>query len=225
VEQADTPRHRRDVDRSRRIDGDEVADADRAVELGHRLDRQRGFDVHRMPGPSVVPGEGDLGGTPAVHLDRADPNLGEAGEPAALVGAVRPEVRLDDHVARAARQCPQQLHRGRAEPLRPGQVGLAVAGLIEHVVQRLLDHVLGDERVPELRGQRHGEACLSRAGGAGDVDEVTSHGGQHLMIGDRDGRHACRLSHDAHATSGPQQHYYRVVQPESRVRSSRRDIA
>jgi hypothetical protein len=57
-----------------------------------------------------------------VHLDDA---VAEAAQLARLVLAVRVEVSLDHHVARAGRERPQQLKRRSAKPQRPCLVDLA----------------------------------------------------------------------------------------------------
>src|SRR6185437_15663615 len=110
-------------------------------------------------------GKRDFGRALAVDLDRA---AAELGEPAALVLAVRPEVRLDHHRGRPRRQRPQQFHGGAAEPPRPGQIRLRGA---EHVVQRLLDRVLGEQRVAERGGERPGQARLPRPRRSRDVHQ------------------------------------------------------
>jgi hypothetical protein len=77
---------------------------------------------------------------------------------------LRVEAGLDHHVARAGRERPQHRKRRGAQPPRPSSVEPALARDVQGVVQRHLDHVLGHQRVAELRCQREGEAALPAPG-------------------------------------------------------------
>jgi len=77
---------------------------------------------------------------------------------------LRVEAGLDHHVARAGRERPQHRKRRGAQPPRPSSVEPALARDVQGVVQRHPDHVLGHQRVAELRCQREGEAALPRPG-------------------------------------------------------------
>ena len=74
-----------------------------------------------------------------MHLDEA---AAQGAQLVHLVLAVRVEVGLDHHVARAGRKREQQFHRRAAQPPRPVLVDLALAWDVQGVVQRLLDQVL-----------------------------------------------------------------------------------
>jgi len=82
------------VDRDGGVHGDQGADSDRAVVLGHGLRPERRHDMHRMSDAGVVPLESESGRAGTVHLDGP---RGQAGQLRALVLAAGPEVRLDHH--------------------------------------------------------------------------------------------------------------------------------
>jgi hypothetical protein len=77
---------------------------------------------------------------------------------------LRVEAGLDHHVARASRERPKYRKGRGAQPPRPSSVEPALARDVQGVVQRHPDHVLGHQRVAELRCQREGEAALPRPG-------------------------------------------------------------
>ena len=80
-------------------------------ELAAQPPRQAG-DLYPVPGRAAAL-DGEFGRAGAVHLDWV---CGKAGQLGAFVLAVGPEVRLDHHGRSVGGQCPQQFHRGGAEP-------------------------------------------------------------------------------------------------------------